>query len=132
MIILPKVVKKDFELLRTRLSKRISPRVMLNFIYDHSFAYDSLVSYLFQDNNVENQIKFIEAFYNTDVEFNEQRYHYQLVTDQFVGINTKTGSYVLLFSPDNQQKIDTINFDLTRQEIDDSPFDRSKLIETEV
>lgn len=126
-ITLPTSIQEDLTLLFSKYSvKTSSPRTVINLIHDSPKVYPNLFIWLFDTNGyIDNQIKFITVFSGRQYEYVEQRYKYL-----FGGYKVaKSKTIELGWFTIPAEYTDTDQFFFTHDEIAESPFDLSKLVE---
>ena len=136
---LPKRIQEQFEYMTNKDNfqgakhKKISPRNLLNFIERNGDLpeFGNLYKYLFDSKGLEqNQLKLLNAFYDQDYVFEDEKFIYFSNDGRIIGFNENTKIFTMGF------KGNSLGFNiknkLTRDEILDSPFDINKLKEVPI
>lgn len=126
-ITLPTSIQEDLTLLFSKYNiKTTSPRTMINVLHDNPKVYPNLFIWLFDTNGyIDNQIKLFVVFSGHQYEFIEQKYSYIFGSFRIAKSKTIDNGWYTVPS----DYIDDDYFFFTRDEIADSPFDLSKLVE---
>lgn len=131
MITLPKDIQQDLTTLFTTPNikeKRVTPLNILNHIRNSNKIYPNLFIWLFDNDNLNvNQMKLINLYLGEDYKFSDQKYKYlygsKIIIKHTLYPNEIEWLCSLRIDVENDQYL------FTRDEINDSPFDVSKLIE---
>lgn len=95
-----------------------------NLIHQNRIDYISLYKWLFDTPDFKiNQVKFANYLGGSDYEFETPEYNYSAKSGQVIGFNPMTKQFTIGI------RADFIKYNLTRDDILDSPFDINKLIE---
>ena len=125
MIKLPVTIQKDLsEFFKVTNNGELSVRISLNYIWQNSTTYRNLFHWLFNESDYEmNQVKFANYIGGTEYKFIDPEYIYSAKSGQVIGFNPMTKQFTI------GVRADFIKYNLTRDDILDSPFDINKLIE---
>ena len=123
MIKLPRIIQSDLSKYHA-VAHNQSIRTALNLIASNPDQYSQLFFWLFNaDDFNSNQVKFANYIGGSEYEFIDPEYAYTAKSGQVIGYNSMTKQFTIGI------RADFIKYNLTRDEILDSPFDINKLIE---